>query len=125
MVAPLILVVDDDDTFLSFMRDLLAGEGYRVATSGTAGGVLRLVREMHPALVILDLAMGTKEAGMDALWQLRADFDATLLPVLVCTADHRCVERHGGRLAMLRAAAIAKPFALDVLIDRVRRLMAL
>ncbi len=52
-----ILVVEDDAAILRGLRDNLVYEDYEVETARTGDEALRLIRELQPDLVILDIML--------------------------------------------------------------------
>jgi DNA-binding NarL/FixJ family response regulator len=55
---PRVLLVDDHDLFRTGLRNLLEDEGVDVvAEAGAGGDALRLVRELQPDVVVMDLNM--------------------------------------------------------------------
>lgn len=67
------VIVDDDVRFLEAARGLLEPDGVTVA--GTATGsveAVRLVRELRPDLVLIDIRLG-EESGFDAARRLARD----------------------------------------------------
>src|SRR4051812_11954091 len=113
-----LLVVDDDEQLLAALRRALAYDGYEVevAPSGEAG--LRAALERPPDLVVLDVMMPGLD-GLEVCRRLRAGGD---VPVLMLTARDEVIDRVQG----LDAGAddyLAKPFALDELLARLRALL--
>ena len=68
MAAPLILVVDDEESNLKVLERLLGREGYEVRTARTGPDALDLARANTPELLLTDLKM----PGMDGLELLKA-----------------------------------------------------
>jgi DNA-binding response OmpR family regulator len=68
-----ILIVDDDRTVLTYLRAVLAKEGYRVFTALDALQGPMIARQAQPDLVILDLAMpaGGGPAVLDRLRRMQ------------------------------------------------------
>lgn len=58
-----ILIIDDDPAMLVMTQALLAREGYAVSTSATPFGVSKLVADLHPNLVLLDVNMPALSGG--------------------------------------------------------------
>jgi DNA-binding response OmpR family regulator len=111
-----ILVVEDEERILSFVKRGLVAAGYQVdsATDGRAG----LTRALHHPcdFVVLDLLLPVMN-GMDVLEQLvgsRPD-----LPVLVLSARTDLATKLRG-FELGAVDYLAKPFALDELLARVR-----
>jgi two-component system response regulator MprA len=114
----LILVIEDEERILNFLRRGLIYEGYRVetATDGTAG--LASARDNPPDLVILDWML----PGIDGLEVCRRLRAASSVPILMLTAKDAVADRVQG----LDAGAddyLVKPFALDEVLARLRALL--
>ena len=113
-----ILIVEDDERIANMLRRGLIFEGYEadVAHTGTDG--LAKARERMPEMVILDLMLPEMD-GMEVCRRLRAAGD---VPILMLTAK----DAIGDRVAGLDAGAddyLAKPFAFEELLARVRALL--
>ncbi|MDB6175279.1 MAG: multi-sensor signal transduction histidine kinase [Chthoniobacteraceae bacterium] len=67
-----ILVVDDDPVALAAMRRLLSEAGHEVMITNTGEEGLRLVRELLPDLVLMDVNL-PGISGMEAVKRLKAD----------------------------------------------------
>jgi DNA-binding response OmpR family regulator len=119
MAPPLLAIIDDDPTFLGFMQDVLLDAGYRVALWMRAAGATAMVLREQPVLVILDLGMEHRRAGMDVLGEMRAEPRTTALPVLVCSADCTFLREQAGALGAMGCATLEKPFVIDELVDAV------
>lgn len=104
------------------LDELLAEEGYRVSFSSEHD--VEEVARLGPDLLLLDGRGGTADSGWAFLERLKADPATAGIPVLVLTAASRASEEHGGRLAELDTALMAKPFDLEELLGEVRRRLA-
>jgi len=67
-----ILIADDSDDILKLCETLLAGEGYQVIVAADGTEALRMIREEHPDVVVLDLLM-PRMTGFDVLREIRQD----------------------------------------------------
>jgi CheY-like chemotaxis protein len=67
---PRILVVDDDAAITATFENILAGEGYRVATATDGDRAIDLAARQQFDVVLLDLVMPGID-GLDALRRLR------------------------------------------------------
>jgi len=92
MAGELIVVVEDDEKSRKLVRDVLTHANYRLleADSGEAG--VRLAREHHPALIVMDIHLPGID-GIEALHQLRAVSDTRDIPILAVTASAMATER--------------------------------
>ncbi|MCU0864694.1 MAG: sigma-54 dependent transcriptional regulator [Planctomycetes bacterium] len=117
---PRLLLVEDDDSLRLVLGKELGRMGFQVVQHATGNGVVALVDQHAPDLVVLDLKLpGTP--GLDVLVQLHGhDPD---LPVIVCTG-------HGSVAmavqAMQRGAFdfLQKPVLLDTLEATITRALA-
>lgn len=113
-----ILVIEDDEGILTFLRRGLAYEGYEVfdATDGKTG--LAIARDHPPDLVVLDLMLPGMD-GLEVCRRLRAGGD---VPIIILTAKDGVNDRIVG-LDMGADDYMVKPFDLDELLARIRALM--
>ena len=78
-----ILIVDDDVAIQILYADELTEEGYEVITTGDGVGLLGLIEEAQPDLVVLDIRLGEFN-GLDLLQDIRNTHYE--LPVILCSA---------------------------------------
>jgi two-component system response regulator MprA len=114
-----ILLVEDDPGVRDAVSRALRGAGYDLRAAGDGPQALDLVREGAVDAIVLDLGLPTMD-GLEVMRKLRAD--GRRIPVLALTARASLEDRVAG----LDAGAddyLAKPFALDELLARMRALM--
>jgi len=114
-----ILVVDDEQAVRESLRRSLTFNGYNVILAEDGIQALEVIDREQPGLVILDVMMPHLD-GLEVRRQLRSEGDDR--PILVLTARDNVSDRVGG----LDAGAddyLAKPFALEELLARVRSLV--
>jgi len=113
-----ILVIEDDEAIIKFLRRGLAYERYEVdvATDGLSG--LQLAQENTPDLVVLDLML----PGLDGLEVCRRLRTFSNVPILILTARDSVNDRVMG-LDMGADDYMVKPFNLDELLARIRALL--
>jgi two-component system, OmpR family, response regulator MprA len=114
-----LLVVEDDQGVRESLARALQYEGYDVDTAADGFRALDAIRSTQPDCVILDVMM----PGLDGLEVARRTrIDGNAVPILMLTARHEVTDRIAG----LDAGAddyVAKPFALDELLARLRALL--
>lgn len=86
MSGELILVVEDDVKSRKLVHDLLEHGGYRIVEADAGDLALRLARELHPALIVMDVQLPVLD-GIAVLRELRADPATSATPVLAVTAS--------------------------------------
>lgn len=79
-----ILFVEDESALQKTFSDVLEREGFGIITAGDGEAGLRLAKEKHPDLVLLDLIL-PKMNGFEVLKQLKAGEDTKSIPVIVLT----------------------------------------
>ncbi len=116
--APLILIVDDDDTACTLYSFHLSGAGYRVVSATTADEGLASIAAQHPDLIVLDVLLPTR-SGWEILRALKADPETAGIPVvLVSVIGDEC--QHKG-FAMGAADVLTKPVSRELLLAAVER----
>ena len=98
-----ILIVDDEEKMLVLYRDVLLNTGFEVVTADNANDGLRLVVEVQPDLVLLDVMMPGKDGGTLAGEMLQnsktKDIPVIFLSSLVTDEEvNRANGKIGGRL---------------------------
>jgi DNA-binding response OmpR family regulator len=85
--APLILVVEDDQSVQNLLTVVLEHEGFDVITARDGLEGLVKMELQHPALVVLDLMM-PNVSGDRVLEEIRSDPRLASVPVLVVSGRH-------------------------------------
>jgi two-component system cell cycle response regulator DivK len=92
MANELILIVEDNDKNRKLVRDVLHFKGYRLAEAETGEEGVRLARELHPDLILMDIQLPGIN-GVTALRQLRADPATRAIPAIAVTASAMTQDR--------------------------------
>ncbi len=80
-----ILIADDEQDCIDFVRDALADTSYEVLTAMDGEQALEVARRQSPQLIILDIQM-PKRDGFEVFAELRADEKLKSIPVIMLTA---------------------------------------
>jgi two-component system OmpR family response regulator len=113
-----VLLVEDDERIIEFVRRGLEAEGCRVEVARSGRDALRRARSPSCELIILDLLLPDLD-GRDVCRQLRAGNLGT--PILMLTALDTLEDKVRG-LRMGADDYLAKPFAFEELVARVQAL---
>lgn len=118
--ADKILIVDDDHEIVESIRYALKNQGFEVVVARDGNQGLALAERENPDLMILDMMM-PKRSGFLVLEKLRRVREQPL-PVIMITGNEG--SRHKAYAELLGVSDyIRKPFAMDKLIDSVKRLL--
>ncbi len=116
--SELVLVVDDDLMIAQLVEKYLLRAGYRVAIAGDGLTALKMIRELSPALVVLDLML----PELDGQAVARTAREENEVSIIMRTALGSTTQRVAG----LECGAddyLAKPFAPSELVARVRSVL--
>ena len=84
-VAPLVLVVDDDERNRKLAQDVLRSSGLRTIVAASGNAAIALARDRLPDVVLLDLRLPDLE-GSDVARALREDGRTAHIPVVALSA---------------------------------------
>jgi DNA-binding response OmpR family regulator len=121
-LARQILVIDADVDFLSFMAALFEDEGHRVALAASVAEARCVLAERRPDLIISDLRVWRLPAR-ELLPLLSADPQIHGIPLLLCSVAAQEVQHLIDVAASSHTDVLAKPFAIEELLERVNRLL--
>ncbi len=117
-----VLVVDDDNDTLQLIREALRRHGLGVRTTRHGRRALQVARDVHPALVLLDLKLPDID-GYQVLRSLKANPLTRDIPVMVMTGSPGRIEREDEAFMLGAARFLAKPFAVEDLVQEITRLL--
>ena len=126
--CPKVLIADDEQECIDFVRDALSDSPYCVISAMDGEEALSVAREQEPQLIILDVQM-PKGDGFSVFSQLRADKQLSRVPVIMLTAvGSRTGVKTGAKdmgdyLGSEPEAYIDKPIEPIVLKQTVERLL--
>ena len=114
-----VLLIDDDQSNVEFMRQLLRLEGHELVWAADGRQGLEQARQLHPDLIICDVIM-PRLGGYAVLETVRADPQFSAVPILLFSA---AITEDARFVALSRGAneVLAKPFDLVQLRNAIRR----
>ena len=118
MAGKRVLVVDDDVKTVELVKLYLNRDGYRVLIAYDGVEALRLARESHPDLIVLDLML----PGIDGLEICRTLRDESDVPIIMLTAMTTDQDKLTG-LDLGADDYVTKPFSPRELAARVRTVL--
>ena len=114
-----ILLVEDDESILFGLQDILEGEGYQISTASNGIDGLKLAAEKSIDLLVLDIML----PGMNGLEICkRIKKEKLTLPIVMLTAKSSEMDKISG-LDYGADDYITKPFSLSELLARIRAIL--
>ena len=115
--APLILVVDDDQTVRDVIGRYLEREGFAIAEAEGGHDALRLARELRPAAITLDIAMPDLD-GWTVLGAIKGNPLLSEIPVVLVTV----LDEKNRGFSLGASEYLVKPIDRDTLVRVLRQL---
>ncbi len=116
--GPVVLIVDDDQQFLALLVRSLRYEGFTADSVTSAAAALDYAAGRTPDVIVLDIGLPGQD-GFGVLRELRRRGD---IPVVMLTARDEVADK----VTALELGAddyVAKPFAFDELVARIRAVL--
>ena len=113
-----ILIVDDEERMVRFIRLNLEHDGFLVSEAFDGRGALQQLREEAPDLILLDVMM----PGLDGFEVLQMIREVSKIPVLMLTAKGEEDDRVRG-LELGADDYITKPFSPREMVSRVKAVL--
>lgn len=110
-----LLVVDDEQDILEFLKVILEEEGYIVVTSDKDDYLEQLHNDIPPDLILLDMLLSGKD-GREIVKYLKIQEKTRHIPVIMFSAHPNAKE------SARQAGAddfVAKPFEIDQLLNKI------
>jgi len=118
MAGKRVLVVDDDAKTVELVKLYLNRDGYKVLTAYNGVEALRLAREGHPDLIVLDLML----PGIDGFEVCRTLRDESDVPIIMLTARTTDQDKLTG-LGLGADDYVTKPFSPKELAARIKAVL--
>jgi two-component system, OmpR family, response regulator MprA len=118
---PRLLIVDDEQNIVDFIRLGMRYEGFRVEDAGDGVLGVEMAQRLRPSLIILDVMLPGMD-GIEVCRRLRESEATADIPILMLTAKDEVRDRVEG----LESGAddyLTKPFSFEELAARVRALL--
>jgi two-component system response regulator VicR len=121
--AKQILCIEDEPEMIDLIRLILGRRGFEVKGAGGGMEGIKMVRQEHPDLVLLDLMMPDMD-GWEVYQQMKADETTRNIPVIVVTAKAQSIDKVLGLHIAKVDDYIAKPFSPQELLNSVEKVFA-
>jgi len=114
-----ILLVEDDESILFGLQDILEGEGYQISTAANGIDGLKLAVEKPIDLLVLDIMLPGMN-GLEICKKIKKE--KRMLPIVMLTAKSSEMDKISG-LDYGADDYITKPFSLSELLARIRAIL--
>jgi len=104
-----LLVVDDETETADYLKEYFQGRGLEVVTTTSGEEGLRLISQLKPALVLLDIRLQGSISGIEVLRRARAAKTSSQIVVLTAVEDENIAAMAKGLGA---DGYLTKPFSL-------------
>ena len=115
---PLVLVVDDEESYRQALTAGLTQEGFAVECAADGHEALRLFHRIHPDLVLVDVML-PDQSGVELCQQMRS---LAPVPIIMVTAKDSEIDVVLG-LELGASDYVPKPFRLRELVARMRAVL--
>ena len=121
-VPPRVAVLDNDQVFLTLLRQVLTDAGYEAHTLRTGSGAHEVLRLLAPAAIVLDIPDAADAPAWRLLALLARDPALRHIPLIVCVPDDGHASDLAAALGHPLSTLVCKPVTLDGLLTDLERL---
>ena len=119
-----ILVIEDDQDTLSYLKTFFEDNGYNALTAKDGQKGLQLAQRENPDLITLDISM-PKKSGLKALRDLQEDEATSNIPVIIVTGVSEDLRSFIDKQRELKppGGPLTKPIDTEKLLETVQSLL--
>lgn len=117
-MAKKILLIEDEEIMIDLLQRKLSQEGYEVSVARDGEEGLKLIREIKPDLILLDIIM-PKMGGFEVMEEMQKDKELKKIPVIVISNSGQPVELDRAKELGARDWLIKTEFNPQEVIDKV------
>jgi CheY-like chemotaxis protein len=115
-----ILLVEDEEILTNLLQKKLTKEGYEVLVARNGLEGLKLMREIKPDLVLLDIIM-PKMGGFEVMEEMNRDLELSSIPVIIISNSGQPVELDKAKELGAKDWLIKTEFDPKEVIEKVKR----
>ena len=119
-MAKKILLVEDEDIMLNLLQRKLTQEGYDVFVARDGEEGLKIMREIMPDIVLLDIIM-PKKGGIEVMEEMQKEPKLKTLPVIIISNSGQPVELDKAKELGAKDWLIKTEFDPQEVIDKVKK----
>ena len=115
-----ILLVEDEEIMIDLLQRKLTKEGYEVSVARDGEEGLKLMREVKPTLILLDIVM-PKMGGFEVMEQMAKEPELKKIPVIVISNSGQPVELDRAQKLGAKDWLIKTEFDPQEVIEKVKK----
>jgi two-component system cell cycle response regulator DivK len=112
-----ILVIEDNEINMKLIRAFLQIGKYRILEAKDAESGIRLAREQHPDLILMDIQLPGID-GLSAAQFIKSDSDLKKIPVIAVTGNAMHIDKEEA-MNIGFADYLLKPFSIEVFLETI------
>jgi DNA-binding response OmpR family regulator len=115
-----ILIIEDEEIILNLLQKKLSQEGYEISVAKDGQEGLRLMKEVKPDLILLDIVM-PKIGGFEVMEEMQKEDELKNIPVIVVSNSGQPVEIDKARALGAKDWLIKTEFDPKEVIGKVKK----
>jgi len=119
-MAKRILLIEDEEIMIGLLQRKLTQEGYEISVAKDGEEGLRVMREVNPALILLDIIM-PKKGGFEVMEEMAKEKELKRIPVIVISNSGQPVELDRAQKLGAKDWLIKTEFDPQEVIDKVKK----
>jgi len=113
-----ILLVEDEEIMIDLLQRKLTKEGYEISVARDGEAGLKVMKEVRPDLVLLDIIM-PKKGGFEVMEEMGKDPELKKIPVIVISNSGQPVELNRAQKLGARDWLVKTEFDPQEVVDKV------
>lgn len=113
-----ILLVEDEEIMIDLLQRKLTKEGYEISVARDGEEGLKIMREIKPDLILLDIIM-PKMGGLEVMEEMNKDPKLNIIPIIVISNSGQPVELDRAKKLGAKDWLIKTQFDPQEVVDKV------
>ena len=119
-MAKKILIIEDEEIMIDLLQRKLTKEGYQISVAKDGEEGLKMMREIKPDLILLDIVM-PKMGGFEVMEGMNKDKELKKIPVIVISNSGQPVELDKAQKLGAKDWLIKTEFDPQEVVDKVKK----
>jgi len=115
-----ILIVEDEDIIIELLEKKLIQEGYDISIAHNGEEGLKMVKEIKPDIVLLDIVM-PKKSGYEVMEEMSKDPELNKIPIIIISNSGQPVELDKAKELGAKDWLIKTEFDPNEVVEKVRK----